>query len=177
MEALSQTHAVDVHWRSFELRPKNSPPIPPEYRARIEAGRPQLYQIARERYGLELNPGPFGVDSRPALIGAKVAESHGCAPAYHAAIMAGYWQEARKIDDVETLASLAEQAGMERAEFLAGLADPLFADQVDMDIAQAQMFGLNSVPAIVFAEKYLVSGAQPVEVLRRVAEQVMAEEG
>ena len=176
MEALSQTHAVDVHWRSFELRPKNSPPIPPEYRARIEAGRPQLHQIARDRYGVELNPGPFGMDSRPALIGAKLAEAHGRGPEYHAAIMAGYWQEARKIDDLETLVNLAEQAGLERAEFLAGLADPIFERQVDTDIAQAQMFGLNGVPAIVFAEKYLVSGAQPVEVLRRVADQVRSEE-
>lgn len=176
MEALSQTHAVDVHWRSFELRPKNSPPIPPEYRARIEAGRPQLHQIARERYGVELNPGPFGVDSRPALIGGKVAEAHGRGPEYHAAVLAGYWKEARKIDDLETLVSLAEQAGLERAEFLVGLGDPLFERQVDADVEQAQMYGLSGVPAIVFSEKYLVSGAQPVEVLRRVADQVRGEE-
>ena len=46
----------------------------PEYRARIEAARPQLYAMAREQYGLELNVGTFGINSQPALVGAKFAE-------------------------------------------------------------------------------------------------------
>ena len=73
--------------------------MPPEYKQRIEAMRPQLLAIARERYHREINQGPFGIDSRPALIGAKYAETKELGLAYHEAMMRAYWQEARNIGD------------------------------------------------------------------------------
>lgn len=164
-----------VHWRSYELRPKGAPPISPEYRARIEAGRPRLYATAHEQYGLIMNPGPFGFDSRPALVGAKYAEQMGVGPAYHAAVLGGYWLEAKVIDDLTTLADIAESIGLERQPFLAALQTPAYHEAVLEDIALAQAYGLSGVPALVFAEKYLVSGAQPYSVLVQVVEQVQQE--
>lgn len=177
MEQLEQSHPVSVHWRSFELRPKGAPPISPEYRARIEANRPRLYAIARDQYGLEMNPGPFDFDSRPALIGAKFAERMGAGPAYHAAVMKAHWLEARRIDDVVLLADMAESIGLERAAFLSALTDPAMIAEVQADIERAQAYGLNSVPAMVFADKYLVSGAQPYPVLTQVVDEIQRETG
>ena len=175
MEKLESTHPVDVVWRAFELRPKGSPPISPEYRARIDAGRPRLYAVAREQYGLEMNQGPFGIDSRPALTGAKYAEAQGHGPAYHRGVMAAYWLEARDIGDPQVLADIAEAAGLDREGYLAALDDPAYDDQVQYDQDQARAFGLNSVPAIVFVERYLISGAQPYPVLVQATEQVLGE--
>jgi len=149
--------------------------MPPEYRARIEASRPGLYANAREQYGLELNDGPFGIDSRPALIGAKYAEAHGQGHGYHAAVFRAYWQEATDISELATLATIAERLGLERTAFLAALADPALIAAVDADIAQAHAYGLTGVPAMVFADKYLVTGAQPYAVLKQAVEQVRAE--
>lgn len=182
METLQQptdpeSPAVSVHWRSFELRPKGAPPIPPEYRARIEASRPQLVTIARERYNRTLNPGPFGIDSRPALIGAKYAEAMGLGPLYHDTVMRAYWQQAQDIGDRSVLADLAKQVGLPRAAYLAALDDPAFDAQVTADVELARAYGLNGVPALVFADRYLVSGAQPADELRRVVDQVAAEIG
>ena len=177
MEQLEQSHPVSVHWRSFELRPRGAPPISPEYRARIEANRPRLYAIAREQYGLELNPGPFGFDSRPALVGAKFAERRDAGPAYHAAVMKAHWLEARRIDDAAQLAELAESIGLEREAFLAALTDPALVAEVQADIEQAQAYRLNSVPAMVFVDRYLVSGAQPYAVLAEVVDEIQREIG
>lgn len=180
MESLQQSAEpdappVEVYWRSFELRPKGSPPIPPEYRRRIEAMRPQLLAIARERYGCEINQGPVGLDSRPILVGEKYAESKGLGPAYHAAVMRAYWQEARNIGDRTVLAEIAEAVGLPRDEFLAALDDPAFDAQVQADIDLAHAYGLNGVPALIFDNRYLVSGAQPADVLHRVVAQIAAE--
>jgi predicted DsbA family dithiol-disulfide isomerase len=41
---------------------------------------------------------------------------------------------------------------------------------------QAHQYGLSGVPAIVFENRYLVSGAQPYAVLKQVADQVIAEQ-
>lgn len=140
------------------------------------AGRPRLYAVAREQYGLELNQGPWGINSRPALIGAKYAEAQGVGPAYHDAVMRAYWLEAQSIADREVLAQLAVASGLARDAFLAALNDPTLEQEVLNDIAWAHNNGINGVPALVFQGKYLVSGAQPYQVLTRVVDQIRAVE-
>jgi predicted DsbA family dithiol-disulfide isomerase len=172
LEKLKQTHNVQIQWRSFELRPAGGPPISPEYRARIEAGRPQMVRMARERYGLEINSGPFGIDSRPALIGAKFAEAQGAGEAYHDAVFRAYWQDAKNIEDLGVLAEVATAVGLDRDQFLAALNDPAYQNAMMADVQQAFQYGLSGVPALVYNNKYLVTGAQPYELLVEVAEKV-----
>jgi len=174
LEKLKQSHQVTVQWRSFELRPPGSPPLPPEYRARIEAARPRLVAMAREQYGLEINVGPFGINSRPALIGAKFAEANGRGDAYHQAVFRAYWQESQDIGQREILAQVAAAAGLDQAAFLAALDNDAYLQAVLADVEQAYAYGLSGVPALVYNNKYLVSGAQPYAVLAQVAEQALA---
>jgi len=159
-------------WRSYELRPKGSPPIPAEYLARIKAGKPRLIQMARDQYGLELNQGPMGINSRSALIGAKVAEAQGKGAAYHDAVFRAYWQRANNIGDVDVLGEIAHAIGLERTAFLIALSDETYEAQVEADIEQAYQYGLTGVPALIFNSRYVVSGAQPYEVLQQVVEKV-----
>lgn len=175
LEKLEASHDVDVRWHSYELRPKGSPPMAPEFRARIEANQPRLHAMARDQYGLELNQGPFSIDSRPALTGAKYAEEQGVGKAYHHALMYAYWTEAKDISDREVLATLAESVGLERHAYLAALDEAKYDDLVQQDVDQARHYGLNSVPALVFDDRYLISGAQPYPVLVQATEQVQAE--
>lgn len=166
-----------MEWRSFELRPKEAPPLPPEYKEKIMAGRPRLYAIAKEQYGLDLNQGPWGIDSRPALAGAKYAEAQGAGPAYHAGVLQAYWHEAKDISDLSILAEIAEAAGLERESFLTALEMPVYEEAVLGDVATAHSYGINGVPALVFQNKYLISGAQPYDVLVEVIEKIREEEG
>lgn len=177
MEKLQRSHDVTVAWHSFELRPKGAPPIDPAYLARIQAARPQLYARARQDYGEEINPGPFGIDTRPALIGAKFAEAQGAGPAYHAAVMDAYWRKARNIEDVAVLADIAQAAGLDADAFALALADPAHDGAVSADVDQAQIYGLTGVPALVFNNKYLIPGAQPYPALAQAVEQIRQQEG
>ena len=147
-----------------------------EYRARIEAGRPRLYAIAQEQYGLTLDVGPFGVDSRPALIGAKFAEENGVGETYHDAIFRAYWLDAKDISELAVLAEVATAVSLDPDAFLAALNDAHYQFQMQADVEQAYTYGLSGVPALVYNNKYLVSGAQPYEVLVEVAEKAMQEE-
>jgi len=154
------------------LRPRAAAPISPQYRASIESKRPALYERARSDYGLEMNPGPFGIDSRPALVGVKYAESQGLGNGFHDAVMKAYWMGAQPIDDLDVLTGIATAAGLDTDGFRAALTDPDFVAAVDNDIAQAAAYGLQGVPALIFAEKYLVPGAVPYETLVQVVEEV-----
>ncbi len=126
--------------------------------------------MARERYGLEINTGPFGVDSRPALVGAKFAEAQGVGETFHDAVFRAYWQDAKNIEDLGVLAGLATAVGLDRDQFLDALDDPKYQQAMLADVQQAFQYGLSGVPALVYNNKYLVSGAQPYELLAEVAE-------
>lgn len=163
---------MTVDWRSFELRPQDARPIDPAYLAQIEASRPQLYARAKEDYGQEMNAGPFGLNTRPALIGAKFAEAQGMGPAYHAAVMDAYWRKARNIEDPAVLGELAATIGLDVNAFDAALTDPTFDAAVSQDVAQAKAYGLSGVPALIFNNKYLIPGAQPYPALVQAVEQI-----
>ncbi len=166
---------MEIVWHSYELRPAGSPPIPPEYLARIKAAEPRLLRIAREQYGLELNRGPMGISSRAALIGAKVAEDQDKGAQYSDEVFRAYWQRANNIGHEEVLAEIAHSIGLERDAFLAALKDDQFEARVEADVEEAYSYGLTGVPALIFGNRYLVSGAQPYEVLRQVVEKVETE--
>ncbi len=131
--------------------------------------------MAREQYGIEINAGPFGIDSRPALIGEQYAMTQGCGDAYHDAVADAYWLQAQPIDNRELLANIAASVGMERAAFLAALDAPEYTEAVDADIAWAHANEISGVPALVFDQKYLVMGAQPYTVLDQVLRQCQDE--
>ncbi|GCE48203.1 hypothetical protein KTH_30720 [Thermosporothrix hazakensis] len=167
---------MTVQWHSFLLHPPGSPPISPEKRAQIESMQGRLKQMAREQYGIEINAGPFGTNSLPALVGAKYAEAQGKGDAYHRAVMNAYWRHAQPIGEMQVLRELAISVGLDGDAFLGALEEETdYTAAVWADHQQAEEYGLQAVPALIFAGKYLVSGAQPYEVLKQVVERVREE--
>lgn len=131
---------------------------------------------ALEQYGLEINSGPFGINSRPALVADKYAESQGKGDAFHKAVLDAYWQQARSIEDASVLKEIAEHIGLSTENFEAVLRDPTYDAEISADIELAREYRLDGVPALVFAEKYLVMGAQPYDTLKQVVEKVEEED-
>lgn len=134
-----------------------------------------LEKRAREQYGLKMNVGPFGIDSRPALIAEKYAETQGKGDAFHKTVMQAYWQQARSIDDKAVLKEIAEQVGLSTDNFDDVLASPTFDAEVSADVELAHEYGLTGVPALIFADRYLVMGAQPYDTFKQVVEKVLEE--
>lgn len=98
----------------------------------------------------------------------------------HDRIMDAYWREGRDIGAWDGLAACVTDAGLDDAEAGRALQDGRFAEPVDAWTSWAQARGINAIPAFVFEERVLVSGAVPHEVLERAARRaqvVMAEEG
>lgn len=132
-------------------------------------------QRAREQYGVEVNAGPINIDSRPALIVEKFADTQGKGEAFHKAVMHAYWQEAKIVEDRQVLEEVATDVGLHFDNFAAILENPEFDAAVSADVELAQEYGLTGVPAVVFADKYLIMGAQPYDVFRQAAEKVLTE--
>jgi predicted DsbA family dithiol-disulfide isomerase len=176
LEKLQQNYAIDLHWRAFLLRPAGSPPISEAKRAMVQANQGQLKERAQRDYGLEINPGPFGIDSLPAHQLAKFAESQGKGEVYTRAVLKAYWQQGRDISDQQVLAEIVEESGLKVQDLDQVLNDPQYKQAVELDLAQAQAYRLNGVPAMIFGDKYLIVGAQPYQLLQQAVEQVLAEQ-
>ena len=172
LEKLIASHDVTVQWHAYQLNPSSSAPMSEAKKAQILAMRPQFDRTAKQQYGLDMNPGKLGIDSLPALTGDKYAESKGKGNAYHQAVFEAYWLNAKNIEETAVLADIAEEAGLNRDDFLAALNDQTLIQDVMQDIQQAQMYGLQGVPALVINNQFLISGAQPYEELVRIVEQL-----
>ena len=157
------------------MRPEGSPPIPASYLKQIEKARPRFAQMAKEQHGLIIDSGPFGIKSRKALIGEKYAEAMGHERAYHDGVIEAYWRNAEDISDLEILRKIAESSGMNGDDFMNALDDPQYDNLVTKDVMIAMQYGLNGVPALIFNNKYLVSGAQPYESLAELVEKIADE--
>lgn len=172
LNQLQASHDVSITWKSYELRPKGSPPMPEAYRARIQSMFPQLKAMAREKYGIEIGHGPMGIESRMAHIGMKYAEANGQGKAYHKAVFEAYWLESKDISDIALLKTIAEQVGLNGDDFEAHLQDHELEAEVITDIQQAQAYGISGVPALIFENRYYISGAQPYDTLVQALEQI-----
>jgi len=173
LEKAQKEVPLTVEWRAFELRPVESRAATDEAalaekKKQIEAYWPQVQSIAKEKYDLEMERGPWGIDTRLAHVGAKVARRLGREDEYHRKTFEAYWREGADISQLGTLQEIAEAAGIDPDEFAQGLKDETLVAEVLGEEMGAHRVGIQGVPATVIDNRYLISGAQPSETLVRV---------
>jgi predicted DsbA family dithiol-disulfide isomerase len=79
-------------------------------------------------------------------------------------LLSAYFTEGKNIDDVETLAQIGTEIGVDAVLVKNTLESDEYADAVRNDIQEAINLGLRGVPFFVFDRKYAVSGAQDSKV-------------
>lgn len=72
----------------------------------------------------------------------------------------------------DVLATAAERAGLDPQEARAVLASDRYAEQVRAEEHLWQSRGINSVPAVIINDQYLISGGQPPEVFEKALREI-----
>lgn len=93
-----------------------------------------------------------------------------------AALLNAYFTRGKDVSDIETLATLAHETGLDyerTKEFLEG---NHFSEQVEEDIMKAREIGIQGVPFFLFNNQYGLSGAQPAEVFEEALQKILNEE-
>jgi predicted DsbA family dithiol-disulfide isomerase len=179
---------VEVEFKSFELDP-NSPK---------NIGQ-NIHEVLAKKYGMSVEKAKEankGVGQQAATVGlkfnfdemkptntldahrlAKFAKTQGKEAAVSEMLLHAYFTESKHIGDIETLADLAEVAGLNRQEVLQVLNDKeAYATDVRQDESLAQQYGVRGVPYFVINQKYAISGAQPTETFMGALQKVWEEE-
>ncbi len=92
-------------------------------------------------------------------------------------LLQSYFLEGGAIGKEEVLLSLAEEAGLDRAEALEILKSNQFEGEVMQDISEAQNLGVRGVPFFVVDNKYGISGAQPKAIFDQTISKAAEEAG
>lgn len=185
-EALKKTDTKhEIHWHPFELNP-NMPSAGQNLREHImekygsskaesDASRISMTQAGSE-VGFEFN---FNDDTRMhntfnlhQLL--YWANQQGQKPMHDLkqALFSAHFTDGRNISDNNVLADIAAQVGLNRSEALAVLENQRFAKEVRAEERHWQQQGIQSVPAMIFNERHLVSGAQGVENFTNILQQL-----
>lgn len=176
---------VQVRWRAFELDPESPIELPmpltqklsekygvPRERAEqmqsdvtaIAAQEGLTYRLAQARTG----------NTRPGHRLVHLAAATGRAGAMEERLMRAYFTEGVAIGRAEALLPLALEVGLPEAEAQAALAGGPLDAEVTADEQEAQRRGLRGVPAFVFPNGEVLSGAKPVEAFSQALERAWA---
>ncbi|TAL92758.1 MAG: DsbA family oxidoreductase [Paraburkholderia sp.] len=91
------------------------------------------------------------------------------------ALLRAYHAEGKDPGDHEVLVEAARSVGLDAAEAGDVLQSGRYADEVRAEEQKYQAMGIHSVPAIIFNQRYLVSGGQPVETFEQAIQQILSE--
>ena len=124
----------------------------------VQAGKPLGIAFAFDK--IERQPNTLAAH---ALI--ESARRHGVQAAVKEALMQAFFVDGLDLTDTETLVRVASQAGLERKEAEAAIADEELRRAVAEEEDKARAMGVNGVPFFIFNNRLSIEGAQPPEVL------------
>lgn len=93
------------------------------------------------------------------------------------ALLRAYHGEGKDPSHHDVLVEAAQSAGLDATAARAVLASDDFADDVRAEEQQSQAMGIQSVPSIIFDNRYLVTGGQAPEAFEQAIRQILAERG
>ena len=178
--ALAQSGRNDimVAWRPFQLNPD----MPAEGMSRdayltAKFGNTERWQkfygaIAETGQGEGIDFHFEKIGRTPNTLGShrlvKTAAKLGQQDTVVEALFRGYFMDGRDIGNLEILADIAGEAGLDRDEAIAYLRSVEDRDEVAAADVYARRLGINGVPCFIVNRKYAVSGAQPPEAFLQV---------
>ncbi|MEK4713159.1 DsbA family oxidoreductase [Sporosarcina sp. FSL K6-5500] len=189
-EALEQTglgEKAEVVFKAYELDP-NSPAVSDtlmtevlakKYGMSVEEAKKMTDNVVDQAKSVGLNYNfdvmtPANTFNAHRL--AKLAEQEGFDKTVSESLLKAHFIDGEKIGAEDVLLRIAEEAGISRDRAKAVLDSDEFADDVRMDIAEAQQIGVKGVPFFVIDRKYAISGAQPAEAFANALRQAAEEE-
>jgi predicted DsbA family dithiol-disulfide isomerase len=185
LERLGESATVDLHFQPFELNPD----MPAE-------GQNVVEHIA-QKYGATPEQSAATrkmIHTRAAEVGFRMAtndqsriyntfhahrllhwaELEGRQLALKHALFASYFTEGQNPGDYDVLVEAAVKAGLDGAKAREVLTSGRYGAEVRATEQHWRRAGVNSVPAVIVNDRYLISGGQPAEAFEQALRDILA---
>lgn len=172
---------IEIIWKSYQLSPemKTVPGksihqyLSEHKRISLEEAMALNYQVTgwAQHVGLQYNfDKAIPANTFLAHRFSHLALHHGLQNEAEEKLFSAYFTEGKNIDDVEILAQIGVEIGIDAGLVKSTLESDDYAEAVRSDILEAYSLGLRGVPFFVFDRKYAVSGAQDNKVFLNTLE-------
>jgi predicted DsbA family dithiol-disulfide isomerase len=174
---------------TFDLKVERSfleihPETPPEGRPISSLGYPaerwkeMMANLARmgKEENIVFMDRTFTTNSRKALLLAEAVKESGLAifDSLNESLFRAYFSEGRNIGDVTVLREIAEETGIPKETVDLAWSDPLYEERLKREHEVASRIGITGIPTFMIGNKWILEGAVPVDMLRKVAQEVVA---
>jgi len=186
IQKLPDPSSIQIEWKSFQLNPtlqtdpnQNTLTYLAETKGwTMEQTLKMTAQVTAmgKEEGLNFNFEKTAVaNTKKAHRLLHLAKGYNCQNELKEQLFKVYFEEGKNIDDLETLLHYAEQVGIPQAEAKRVLDTHEFEEEIDQDIYESRLIGVQGVPFFVFDRKYGISGAQPDKVFDQTLYQALQE--
>lgn len=183
MDRVGGAVEVDLHFQPFELNPQMTPEgeDADEHLMRKYGSTPE--QLAQNREAIRARGAALGFtfnarnriyntfDAHRLLHWAS-QQDPAREQALKQALLRAYFTDGENVSSKDVLTRIAAETGLDAIRARAILDSDEYADEVRARERYYLERGINSVPAIIFNERHLISGGQPVEVFERALRQL-----
>ena len=183
MQMFEDAVTFDLHWHPFELNPT------------LPEGGENLREHLAKKYGTTLE-GSITARKRLTALGAELgfafnyydemrmyntfkahqllhwAKKYNQQTELHLQLFSAYFSEQKAVDDTQVLLEAVAQVGLDSDEAREVLDSGSHANDVKTIEAEWMRRGVRGVPAIIFNEQHLISGAQSVTVFKAKIEEL-----
>ena len=177
MQMFEDTVTFDLHWHPFELNPT------------MPQDGENLRSHLAKKYGTTLE-GSIAARQRLTTMGAELgftfnyydemrmvntfkahqllhwAKEYDKQTELHLALFAAYFGEQKSVDDPEVLVAAAATVGLDSDAAREVLDSEQYAREVKTIEAAWMRRGVQAVPAVIFNDQHLISGAQPTAIFQ-----------
>ncbi|PLP98232.1 DsbA family oxidoreductase [Cupriavidus pauculus] len=187
MQAVERTRDVvdaEVVMHPFELNPQMRPEGEPvlDYIARKYGRTPEqiaeTQKMIRERgasVGFTFGPRNFIYNTFDAHRLLQWAATQGKQLPLKRALLQAYHGDSKDPSNHDVLLEAVQSVGLDAAEARKVLDSDAYADEVRDEEREYQGMGIQSVPSVIFNNRYLVTGGQPVEAFEQAIREIAKE--
>ena len=118
-------------------------------------------------FGITFVDRPILSNSRLALQAAEFAREQNLFDPFHSALFAAYFSLGLDIGNIDVLAMIAHDAGLDAGAMIKALQGGKYLPRLEAVKEEAAVRGVSGVPAFFIEDKKSVVGAQPLAVFRK----------
>jgi len=178
--------AADIHFQPFELNPN----MPFEGQNVVEhvgqkyGAMPEQSAVNRKAIQARAAEVGFNMDTHDQSRIYNTFDAHrllhwagltGGQAALKHALFDAYFTQGQNPGEPDVLVAAAEAAGLDGAQAREVVTSGRYADEVRAAERKWQAAGINSVPAVVINDRYLISGGQPADAFEQALRTIAAE--